>query len=52
MTAKKGSLLQRGVLINDYADTQSLLDPQNIDRTQLMNYAKDAAKWTTGIRAI
>ncbi|XP_015795931.1 probable serine/threonine-protein kinase DDB_G0282963 isoform X1 [Tetranychus urticae] len=49
MTAKKSSLLQRGVLINDYSDTRALLASSNIDRSQLLNYARDAAKWTTGL---
>lgn len=48
MTAKKSSLLQRGVLINDYSDTRALLASTNIDRSQLLAYARDAAKWTTG----
>ena len=49
MTAKKTSLLTRGVLINDFQDTRALLSPDNIDQNQLLNYAKDAAKWTTGL---
>ncbi|RWS28213.1 hypothetical protein B4U80_06305, partial [Leptotrombidium deliense] len=48
MTAKKSSLLARGVLLNDYPDTRALLAPNNINRNQLLNYAKDAARWTTG----
>ncbi|XP_074597728.1 molecule interacting with CasL [Brevipalpus obovatus] len=49
MTAKKSSLLQRGVLRNDFSDTRALLAPDNIDRQQLLEYARDAAKWTTGL---
>lgn len=49
MTAKKASLLQRGVLYKDYKDdTRALLAPDNINRSQLLKYAKDAAKWSTG----
>lgn len=48
MTAKKSSLLARKVLYNDFPDTRALLDPENINRAELLNYAKDAAKWTTG----
>ena len=48
MTAKKSSLLNRGVLYQDYSDTESLLGRDNINRTELMNYAREAAKWTTG----
>ncbi|RWS11731.1 protein-methionine sulfoxide oxidase MICAL2-like protein, partial [Dinothrombium tinctorium] len=48
MTAKKSSLLARGVLFKDYSDTRALLAPTNINRNQLLNYARDAARWTTG----
>lgn len=48
MTAKKSSLLARNVLYQDHTDTHVLLEPDNIDRSQLLRYAKDAAKWTTG----
>ena len=48
MTAKKSSLLARKVLHQDYNDTNALLAPGNIDRIELLNYARDAAKWTTG----
>ena len=47
MTAKKSSLLARGVLLSDQNDTHTLLHPDNINRTELLNYARDAAKWTT-----
>ena len=49
MTAKKSSLLARGVLIEDFQDTRALLSPENINKTELLNYAKDAARWTTGL---
>lgn len=49
MTAKKSSLLERKVLYTDHADTRALLAPENINRSQLLEYAKDAAKWTTGL---
>lgn len=49
MTAKKSSLLARGVIIEDFQDTRTLLSPENINQTELLNYAKDAAKWTTGL---
>jgi len=48
MTAKKTSLLSRGVLLNDHPDTVALLHPDNINREELLNYARHAAKWTTG----
>lgn len=52
MTAKKSSLLKRGVLRKDFkdtTDTRALLSPDNIDRQALLQYAQDAAKWTTGL---
>lgn len=48
MTAKKSSLLARNVLYQDFNDTNALLAPGNINRKELLNYARDAAKWTTG----
>ncbi|CAN7995530.1 unnamed protein product [Ixodes hexagonus] len=48
MTAKKQSLLDRGVIINDYSDTASLLSPENVDRAALTEYARDAADFATG----
>ena len=48
MTAKKSSLLARKVLLSDHPDTRALLHPDNINRTELLSYARDAAKWTTG----
>lgn len=52
MTAKKKSLLERGVLISDYATTQDLLSEENVDRQALLQYAKDAAYWTTGLEPL
>lgn len=48
MTAKKSSLLSRNVLYQDFNDTNALLAPGNINRMELLSYARDAAKWTTG----
>ncbi|XP_050047104.1 uncharacterized protein Mical [Dermacentor andersoni] len=48
MTAKKQSLLERGVIINDYSDTARLLSPDNVDRSALKEYARDAADFATG----
>ncbi|XP_022241856.1 uncharacterized protein LOC106459621 isoform X1 [Limulus polyphemus] len=47
MTAKKQSLLERGVILNDYSDTARLLAPENVDRESLMEYARDAADFST-----
>lgn len=52
MTAKKKSLLERGVLMNDYATTQDLLSDNNVNRDALLKYAKDAASWTTGLEPL
>uniref|UniRef100_A0A6G1SNX6 Protein-methionine sulfoxide oxidase mical3a n=1 Tax=Aceria tosichella TaxID=561515 RepID=A0A6G1SNX6_9ACAR len=52
MTAKKKSLLERGVLINDYATTQDLLSDKNVNKEALLKYAKDAAYWTTGLEPL
>ncbi|KAL3208824.1 hypothetical protein MRX96_038575 [Rhipicephalus microplus] len=48
MTAKKQSLLERGVIIDDYSDTARLLSPDNVDRSALKEYARDAADFATG----
>lgn len=48
MTAKKQSLLERGVIVNDYSDTARLLSPDNVDRAALTEYARDAADFATG----
>ncbi|XP_064489852.1 F-actin-monooxygenase MICAL3-like isoform X1 [Ornithodoros turicata] len=48
MTAKKQSLLEKGVIINDYSDTARLLSPENVDKGALMEYAREAADFATG----
>lgn len=47
MTAKKQSLLQKGVLLHDYADTAKLLHHENISTERLMIYALEAARFST-----
>ncbi|GFQ91432.1 protein-methionine sulfoxide oxidase mical3a [Trichonephila clavata] len=47
MTAKKQSLLERGVIIQDFNDTARLLAAENVDREALMEYARDAADFAT-----
>ncbi len=37
MTAKKDSLLARGVLKEDFADMNSLLHSDNVDEEQVLN---------------
>ncbi|XP_073975885.1 molecule interacting with CasL isoform X2 [Rhodnius prolixus] len=50
MTAKKHSLIDKGVIRVDYSDTAKLLSPDNVDKTALMDYAKEAADFSTGCR--
>lgn len=52
MTAKKTSLLARKVLKQDHQDTNALLAPDNVDREKLLQYAKDAAVWSTGLQKL
>ncbi|XP_065222209.1 F-actin-monooxygenase Mical isoform X2 [Planococcus citri] len=47
MTAKKQSLLNKGVILNDYADTAKLLAIENINKDALMEYAREAADFST-----
>ncbi|XP_040008533.1 F-actin-monooxygenase mical1 isoform X2 [Xiphias gladius] len=48
MTAKKKSLLKKGVIKQDYSDAVELLAPANVDREALCHYAHDAAYFSTG----
>ncbi|XP_058711620.1 F-actin-monooxygenase MICAL1 isoform X2 [Poecile atricapillus] len=47
MTAKKQSLLKKGVILQDKADIESLLSPENVNRDALLSYAKEAANFST-----
>ncbi|XP_041917198.1 LOW QUALITY PROTEIN: F-actin-monooxygenase MICAL2 [Alosa sapidissima] len=47
MTAKKQSLLDKGVIINDYIDTEMLLNSTNVDQEALLGYAREAADYAT-----
>uniref|UniRef100_A0A8B9PLG0 F-actin monooxygenase n=1 Tax=Apteryx owenii TaxID=8824 RepID=A0A8B9PLG0_APTOW len=47
MTAKKQSLLDKGVIRHDYADTELLLSRENVDQEALLNYAREAADFST-----
>uniref|UniRef100_A0A8C5GXR3 F-actin monooxygenase n=1 Tax=Gouania willdenowi TaxID=441366 RepID=A0A8C5GXR3_GOUWI len=47
MTAKKQSLLDKGVVMNDYIDTQTLLSSENVDQEALLGYAREAADFGT-----
>ncbi|XP_028264869.1 F-actin-monooxygenase mical1 [Parambassis ranga] len=50
MTAKKKSLLKKGVIKQDYADAEQLLAPANVDHQALCRYAHDAAFFSTGAK--
>ncbi|XP_051248611.1 protein-methionine sulfoxide oxidase mical3b isoform X2 [Dicentrarchus labrax] len=47
MTAKKQSLLEKGVIIQDFADTALLLSRGNVDQNALQMYAREAADFST-----
>lgn len=47
MTAKKHSLLDKGVIMQDYADPAELLNPGNVNTSRLYDYAKEAAEYAT-----
>ncbi|XP_077424095.1 F-actin-monooxygenase mical2b-like isoform X6 [Vanacampus margaritifer] len=47
MTAKKQSLLDKGVIINDYVETEHLLSTENVNQEALLSYAREAADFGT-----
>ncbi|XP_078537051.1 F-actin-monooxygenase MICAL2 isoform X3 [Lissotriton helveticus] len=47
MTAKKQSLLDKGVIIFDYIDTEMLLSAENVNQENLLSYAREAADFAT-----
>ncbi|XP_053490981.1 F-actin-monooxygenase MICAL2 isoform X3 [Ictalurus furcatus] len=47
MTAKKQSLLDKGVIIHDYTDTEALLSSENVNQEALLHYAQEAADYAT-----
>ncbi|XP_048462939.1 F-actin-monooxygenase MICAL2 isoform X2 [Rhincodon typus] len=47
MTAKKQSLLDKGVIVNDYVDTEMLLCSENVNHEALLSYAREAADFAT-----
>ncbi|XP_023807949.1 F-actin-monooxygenase MICAL2 isoform X2 [Oryzias latipes] len=47
MTAKKQSLLDKGVILQDFADTEQLLSRENVDHDALQAYAREAASFST-----
>ncbi|XP_041636593.1 F-actin-monooxygenase MICAL3-like [Cheilinus undulatus] len=47
MTAKKQSLIDKGVILQDFADTEQLLSRGNVDQNALQEYAREAADFST-----
>ncbi|XP_051997293.1 F-actin-monooxygenase mical2b-like isoform X3 [Xyrauchen texanus] len=47
MTAKKQSLLDKGVIVHDYIDTEALLNNENVNQEALLSYAQEAADYAT-----
>ncbi|XP_035662716.1 F-actin-monooxygenase MICAL3-like isoform X8 [Branchiostoma floridae] len=47
MTAKKQSLLKKGVILHDYDETEMLLSRENVNQEALMAYAREAADFST-----
>ncbi|KAI7813903.1 putative protein-methionine sulfoxide oxidase MICAL2 [Triplophysa rosa] len=47
MTAKKQSLLDKGVIVHDYVDTEALLNSENVNQEALLAYAREAADYAT-----
>ncbi|XP_062246041.1 F-actin-monooxygenase mical2b isoform X3 [Platichthys flesus] len=47
MTAKKQSLLDKRVILNDYIETERLLSPDNVNQEALHSYAREAADFGT-----
>lgn len=50
MTAKKTSLIEKGVILMDYPDTAKLLSPDNVDKAALEEYARQAADFSTNYK--
>ncbi|XP_050312403.1 F-actin-monooxygenase Mical isoform X6 [Anthonomus grandis grandis] len=50
MTAKKASLLEKGVIKQDLADTEKLLALANVDQERLHSYAREAADFSTNYK--
>ncbi|KAM9570734.1 F-actin-monooxygenase mical2b isoform 2-T3 [Salvelinus alpinus] len=47
MTAKKQSLLDKGVIIYDHVETEKLLGRDNVNQEALLSYAREAADFGT-----
>ncbi|XP_012156077.1 F-actin-monooxygenase Mical isoform X4 [Ceratitis capitata] len=47
MTAKKHSLIDKGVILQDFSDPAELLAPANVSTDKLLDYAREAAEFST-----
>ncbi|KAL5285067.1 Mical family protein [Megaselia abdita] len=47
MTAKKHSLIDKGVILQDYGDPAELLAKPNVNTEKLLDYAREAAEFST-----
>lgn len=47
MTAKKHSLIDKGVIVQDFSDPAELLAPANVNTERLLDYAREAAQFST-----
>ncbi|XP_055384739.1 F-actin-monooxygenase Mical isoform X4 [Condylostylus longicornis] len=47
MTAKKHSLIDKGVIMQDYIDPAELLASSNVNTERLLDYAREAAEFST-----
>ena len=47
MTAKKQSLIDKGVIVDNEADAMKLLSADNINQEKLFEYAREAADYAT-----
>ncbi|XP_037045702.1 F-actin-monooxygenase Mical isoform X2 [Bradysia coprophila] len=47
MTAKKHSLIDKGVIVQDFSDPAELLSAVNVNTERLLDYAKEAAEFST-----
>lgn len=47
MTAKKHSLIDKGVILQDFGDPAELLSKPNVNTEKLLDYAREAAEFST-----
>lgn len=50
LTAKKHSLIEKGVILQDFGNRTELLSKTNVNTERLLNYAKEAAEFSTKLQ--